>query len=130
MKLIIFIFISLNCITCFNKNLILEKIIREYSDGRPSVVNTYKKNNDNINELIIETVYNHNGKINTEIYFENNSIKYVKYYYYYKNSKLKEVQKYLPPSIKDGEWIYYNLDGSIFKIEVYKNHKLKKIKRY
>ena len=130
MKLIIFIFISLNCITCFNKNLILEKIIREYSDGRPSVVNTYKKNNDNINELIIETVYNHNGKINTEIYFENNSIKYVKYYYYYKNSKLKEVRKYLPSGIKDGEWIYYNLDGSIFKIEVYKNHKLKKIKRY
>ena len=128
MKLIIFI--SLICITCFKKKIILEKVIREYSDGRPSVVNTYKKNNDNINELIIETVYNHNGKINTEIYFENNSIKYVKYYYYYKNSKLKEVRKYLPPGIKDGEWIYYNLDGSILKIEVYKNHKFKKIKRY
>ena len=95
---------SIPMVYLYDDNYFLKEIKEEY-DYRDSVI-------------IVNTIYEFKK---VENYYENGLIKQVMSWY-----DISAPSSYNSDRRRDGQWLYYRQDGSLFKIENYKKGKLKK----
>ena len=119
MKNIYILPLILFIISCGDK--VREEITERYDDGKMKTLMKFKGSGSE--EVMIEKiVYSQNGDT---LMLEKPSEKMKMVREYYENGQIKSEGNFKAGK-EDGKWIYYNEDGSISKVEEYKDGKLVK----